>query len=109
MYGPTLYMYPDTILQRYDRYYDDCMGKFCARRGTGRGERRCVGAVSAMAPHYMVLDSLGQHRLEADVASIDEILNKVADSALLNSQERCILAWELSTALGDPSYGTYRR
>jgi hypothetical protein len=62
-----------------------------------------------MAPHFMVLDSLGQHRLEAEVASIDEILNEVADSALLTSQERCILAWELSTALGDPSYGTYRR
>ena len=52
--------------------------------------------LGAMAPHYMVLDSLDQHRLEADIASIDEILNEVADSALLNSQERCILAWELS-------------
>jgi hypothetical protein len=52
---------------------------------------------------------LDQHRLEADIASIDEILNEVADSSLLNSEERCILVWELSTALGDPSYGTYRR
>ena len=57
----------------------------------------------------MVLDSLGKHALRADVSSIDEILADVADTTLLDAQERCILAWELTTALGDPSYGTYRR
>jgi hypothetical protein len=57
----------------------------------------------------MVLDSLDQHRVEVDLATIDEILNEVAQSTLLSQQERCILAWELSTALGDPLYGAYRR
>ena len=62
---------------------------------------------SSRAPHYMVLDSLGKHALRADVSSIDEILADVADTTLLDAHERCILAWELATALGDPSYGTY--
>ena len=111
MYGPIgSYMYPDTDSAR--DMTDIMMTAWAnfARDGTpGEVKGDAWAPFSAMAPHFMVLDSLGQHRLEAEVASIDEILNEVADSALLTSQERCILAWELSTALGDPSYGTYRR
>ena len=111
MYGPIgSYMYPDTESAR--DMTDIMMTAWAnfAREGTpGAVKGDAWAPFSSMAPHYMMLDSLGQHRLEADIASIDEILNEVADSTLLNPQERCILAWELSTALGDPSYGTYRR
>ena len=111
MYGPIgSYMYPDTDSAR--DMTDIMMTAWAnfARDGTpGEVKGDAWAPFSAMAPHFMGLDSLGQHGLEAEVASIDEILNEVADSALLPSQERCILAWELSTALGDPSYGTYRR
>lgn len=111
MYGPIgSYMYPDTDSAR--DMTDIMMTAWAnfAREGVpGEVKGDAWAPFSAMAPHYMVLDSLDQHRLEVDLASIDEILNEVADSTLLNSQERCILAWELSTALGDPSYGTYRR
>ena len=111
MYGPIgSYMYPDTESAR--DMTDIMMTAWAnfAREGTpGAVKGDAWAPFSSMAPHYMVLDSLGQHRLEADIASIDEILNEVADSTLLNPRERCILAWELSTALGDPSYGTYRR
>ena len=111
MYGPIgSYMYPDT---ESARDMTDIMmtawANFARDGAPGEVKGDAWAPFSAMAPHYMVLDSLDQHRLEADVASVDEILNEVADSTLLNSQERCILAWELSTALGDPSYGTYRR
>ncbi len=111
MYGPIgSYMYPDTDSAKdMTDIMMTAWANFARDGAPGEVKGDAWAPFSAMAPHYMVLDSLGQHRLEADVASIDEILNKVADSALLNSQERCILAWELSTALGDPSYGTYRR
>ncbi len=111
MYGPIgSYMYPDTDSAKdMTDIMMTAWANFARDGAPGEVKGDAWAPFSAMAPHYMVLDSLGQHRLEADVASIDEILNEVADSALLNSQERCILAWELSTALGDPSYGTYRR
>ena len=111
MYGPIgSYMYPDTDSARdMTDIMMTAWANFARDGAPGEVKGDAWAPFSAIAPHYMVLDSLDQHRLEADVASIDEILNEVADSTLLNSQERCILAWELSTALGDPSYGTYRR
>jgi para-nitrobenzyl esterase len=111
MYGPIgAYMYPDTDSARdMTAIMMTAWANFARDGAPGEVKGDVWAPFSAMAPHYMVLDSLDQHRLEADLASIDEILNEVADSTLLNSEERCILAWELSTALGDPSYGTYRR
>ena len=55
------------------------------------------------APHYMVLDSLGAHELRADAASMEAIFAEVADTDLMTADERCILAWELATALADPA------
>ncbi len=111
MYGPIgSYMYPDTDSARdMTDIMMSAWANFARDGAPGEVKGDAWAPFSAMAPHYMVLDSLDRHRLEADIASIDEILNEVADSKLLNTQERCILAWELSTALGDPSYGTYRR
>jgi para-nitrobenzyl esterase len=111
MYGPIgSYMYPDTDSARdMTAIMMTAWANFARDGAPGEVKGDAWAPFSSMAPHYMVLDSLDQHRLEADIANIDEILNEVADSTLLNSQERCILAWELSTAMGDPSYGTYRR
>ncbi|MGB1175628.1 MAG: carboxylesterase family protein, partial [Luminiphilus sp.] len=111
MYGPIgSYMYPDTDSARDMTAIMMTAWANFARDGVpGDVKGDAWAPFSSIAPHYMVLDSLDQHRLEVDLASIDEILNEVAQSTLLNPQERCILAWELSTALGDPSYGTYRR
>ena len=111
MYGPIgSYMYPDTDSARdMTDIMMTAWANFARDGAPGEVKGDSWAPFSSIAPHYMVLDSLDQHRLEANIANIDEILNEVADSTLLNSQERCILAWELSTALGDPSYGTYRR
>ena len=111
MYGPIgSYMYPDTDSARDMTAIMMTAWANFARDGVpGDVKGDAWAPFSSIAPHYMVLDSLDQHRLEVDLASIDEILNEVVQSTLLNPQERCILAWELSTALGDPSYGTYRR
>ena len=111
MYGPIgSYMYPDTDSARDMTAIMMTAWANFARDGVpGDVKSDAWAPFSSIAPHYMVLDSLDQHRLEVDLASIDEILNEVAQSTLLNPKERCILAWELSTALGDPSYGTYRR
>ena len=111
MYGPIgSYMYPDT---ESARDMTDIMmtawGNFARSGSPGTVKGDPWAPFSSRAPHYMVLDSLGKHALRADVSSIDEILADVADTTLLDAQERCILAWELATALGDPSYGTYRR
>ena len=111
MYGPIgSYMYPDT--ESAADMTDIMMtawGNFARTGAPGAVKGSIWAPYSAMAPHYMVLDSMGQHSLRADAASIDQILATVAESTLLSDHERCILAWELSTALGDPAYGAYQR
>jgi para-nitrobenzyl esterase len=111
MYGPIgSYMYPDTDSARDMTAIMMTAWANFARDGVpGDVKGDAWAPFSSIAPHYMVLDSLDQHRVEVDLATIDEILNEVAQSTLLSQQERCILAWELSTALGDPLYGAYRR
>jgi len=111
MYGPIgSYMYPDT--ESAADMTDIMMtawGNFARTGAPGAVKGSAWAPYSALAPHYMVLDSMGQHSLRADAANINQILATVAESTLLNDRERCILAWELSTALGDPAYGTYQR
>ncbi|MDA8946180.1 carboxylesterase family protein [Luminiphilus sp.] len=111
MYGPIgSYMYPDT--ESAADMTDIMMtawGNFARTGAPGAVKGSAWAPYSALAPHYMVLDSMGQHSLRADAANINQILATVAESTLLSDSERCILAWELSTALGDPAYGTYQR
>jgi para-nitrobenzyl esterase len=111
MYGPIgSYMYPDS---ESARDMTDIMmtawGNFArdGKPGTVKGD--AWAPFVSRAPHYMVLDSLGNHELRADAASMEAIFAEVADTDLLSSNDRCILAWELATALGDPAYGAYRR
>ena len=83
MYGPIgSYMYPDTDSARdMTDIMMTAWANFARDGAPGEVKGDAWAPFSAMAPHYMVLDSLDQHRLEADIASIDEILNEVADSA----------------------------
>ena len=81
MYGPIgSYMYPDTDSARdMTDIMMTAWANFARDGAPGEVKGDAWAPFSAMAPHYMVLDSLDQHRLEADIASIDEILNEVAE------------------------------
>ena len=111
MYGPIgAYMYPDSDSARdMTEIMMTAWGNFArdGKPGTVKGD--AWAPYVSRAPHYMVLDSLGAHELKADAASMEAIFSDVADTDLLSSDERCILAWELATALADPAYGAYRR
>lgn len=111
MYGPIgSYMYPDS---ESARDMTDIMmtawGNFARAGAPGSVKGDPWAPYVTRAPHYMVLDSLGAHKLQADMASMETIFAEVADTDLMSPDERCILAWELATALADPAYGTYRR
>jgi len=59
------------------------------------------------APAFMRLDVGGQLGLSDDVPSRDELLNRVAGSDAPSELERCLLVWELLTAVGVPDYDAY--
>ena len=58
-------------------------------------------------PAFMRLDVGGQLGVSDDVPSRDELLNRVAGSDAVSELERCLLVWELLTAVGVPSYDAY--
>ena len=111
MYGPIgSYMYPDTDSARdMTDIMMTAWGNFARDGQPGAVKGDAWAPYVSHAPHYMVLDSLGAHELRADAASMEAIFAEVADTDLMTADERCILAWELATALADPAYGTYRR
>lgn len=111
MYGPIgSYMYPDS---ESARDMTDIMmtawGNFARDGKPGPVKGDAWAPYVSRAPHYMVLDSLGAHELKADAASMEAIFDEVAGTDLMTADERCILTWELATALADPAYGAYRR
>ena len=111
MYGPIgSYMYPDTDSARdMTDIMMTAWGNFARDGQPGAVKGDAWAPYVSHAPHYMVLDSLGAHELRADAASMEAIFAEVADTDLMTADERCILAWELATALADPAYGAYRR
>ena len=111
MYGPIgSYMYPDTDSARdMTDIMMTAWGNFARDGQPGSVKGDAWAPYVSRAPHYMVLDSLGAHELRADAASMEAIFAEVADTDLMTADERCILAWELATALADPAYGAYRR
>jgi len=111
MYGPIgSYMYPDTDSARdMTDIMMTAWGNFARGGQPGSVKGDAWAPYVSRAPHYMVLDSLGAHELRADAASMEAIFAEVADTDLMTADERCILAWELATALADPAYGAYRR
>lgn len=111
MYGPIgSYMFPDTDSARdMTDIMMTAWGNFAREGKPGSVKGDAWAPYGSRAPHYMVLDSLGAHELRADAASMEAIFAEVADTDLMTADERCILAWELATALADPAYGAYRR
>lgn len=111
MYGPIgSYMYPDSESARdMTEIMMTAWGNFAREGKPGSVKGDPWAPYVSRAPHYMVLDSLGAHGLKADAASMEAIFAQVADTDLMTADERCILAWELATALSDPTYGAYRR
>ena len=53
------------------------------------------------------VDVGGQLGLSNDVPSRDELLSRVAVSDAVSELERCLLVWELLTAVGVPNYDAY--
>jgi para-nitrobenzyl esterase len=102
------YMYPDTdSAAEMTEVMMTAWGAF-ARDGSprlpdGRGWPRYHPAT----PAFMRLDVGGQLGLSDDVPSRNELLSRVASSDAVSELERCLLVWELLTAVGVPSYDAY--
>jgi para-nitrobenzyl esterase len=104
------FMYPDTDSAR--EMTDIMMtawGAF-AREGAPRLPRELDWPrYDSTHPAFIRLDVGDGLGLSDDVPSRDELLNRVASSAAVSELERCLLAWEMVTAVGDPDYGAYTR
>ena len=102
------YMYPDTdSAAEMTEIMMTAWGAF-ARDGTPRlPDGRDWPLYNPAAPAFMRLDVGDQLGLSDDVPSRDELLSRVAGSDAVSELERCLLVWELLTAVGVPSYGAY--
>jgi para-nitrobenzyl esterase len=102
------YMYPDTdSAAEMTEVMMTAWGAF-ARDGTPRlPDGRDWPRYDPATPAFMRLDVGGQLGLSDDVPSRDELLSRVASSDAVSELERCLLVWELLTAVGVPSYDAY--
>ena len=102
------YMYPDTdSAAEMTEIMMTAWGAF-ARDGTPRlPDGRDWPRYDPATPAFMRLDVGGQLGLSDDVPSRDELLSRVASSDAVSELERCLLVWELLTAVGVPSYDAY--
>ena len=102
------YMYPDTdSAAEMTEVMMTAWGAF-ARDGTPRlPDGRDWPRYDPATPAFMRLDVGGRLGLSDDVPSRDELLSRVASSDAVSELERCLLVWELLTAVGVPSYDAY--
>jgi para-nitrobenzyl esterase len=109
MYGPIGdYMYPDTDSARV--MTERMMGAWAEFARSGR-----PGAVanvdwppySAMAPHFMRLDSDDGLGLSFGAEDRVGLMNDIAQTTVLSPLQQCLLLWELLTAVGQPDYAAY--
>jgi para-nitrobenzyl esterase len=102
------YMYPDTdSAAEMTEIMMTAWGTF-ARDGSPRlPDGRNWPRYDPATPAFMRLDVGGQLGLSDDVPSRDELLSRVASSDAVSELERCLLVWELLTAVGVPSYDAY--
>ena len=61
----------------------------------------------ASQPTFMTLDSGDALALSDDVPTLGALLDQVASSQVVSELERCLLVWELLTAVGTPDYDAY--
>ena len=58
-------------------------------------------------PAFVRLDVGEGLGVSDDVPDREQLLNRIAASAVVSELERCLLAWEMVTAVGDPDYRIY--
>ena len=102
------YMYPNTdSAAEMTEIMMTAWGAF-ARDGSPRlPDGRNWPRYNPETPSFMRLDVGGQVGLSDDVSSRDVLLSRVAGSDAVSELERCLLVWELLTAVGVPSYDVY--
>ena len=102
------YMYPNTdSAAEMTEIMMTAWGAF-ARDGSPRlPDGRNWPRYNPETPSFMRLDVGGQLGLSDDVSSRDVLLSRVAGSDAVSELERCLLVWELLTAVGVPSYDVY--
>ena len=61
----------------------------------------------ASQPAFMTLDSCDALALSDDVPPLATLLDQVGSSQVVSELERCLLVWELLTAVGTPDYDAY--
>ena len=110
MYGEIgTYMYPETpSASRMTEIMMSAWGSF-ARNGAPiiEGGPEWV-AWDANDPAFMRLDVGDALGMSDDVQSRAALLERIAVSSVVSELERCIVAWELLTAVGIPDYDAYR-
>ena len=102
------YMYPNTdSAAEMTEIMMTAWGAF-ARDGAPRlPDGRDWPRYDPVTPSFMRLDVGGQLGLSDDVPGRDELLSRVAGSDVVSELERCLLVWELLTAVGVPRYNVY--
>jgi para-nitrobenzyl esterase len=102
------YMYPDTESAReMTEVMMSAWGSF-AREGAPRLPNKIDWPrYEASQPAFMTLDSGNALALSDDVPPLAALLDQVASSQVVSELERCLLAWELLTAVGSPDYDAY--
>ena len=102
------YMYPDTdSAAEMTEIMMTAWGAF-ARDGSPRlPNGRDWPRYDPATPAFMRLDVGGQLELSDDVPDRDELLSRVAGNETVSELERCLLVWELLTAVGVPNYDAY--
>ena len=110
MYGDIgNYMYPDTdsaaeMTEIMMTAWSAFANKGVPRLPDGRDWPR----YEPESPAFMRLDVGEQLGLSDDVLTRNELLERVAASDTVSELERCLLVWELLTAVGVPSYDAYQ-
>jgi para-nitrobenzyl esterase len=102
------YMYPDTeSAQEMTEVMMSAWGSF-ARDGAPRLPNKVDWPrYEASQPAFMTLDSGDALALSDDVPTLATLLDQVASSQVVSELERCLLVWELLTAVGTPDYDAY--
>jgi len=102
------YMYPDTpSAEEMTLVMMTAWGRF-AHEGAPELPRALEWPQYAPeAPAFMRLDTGADLGISDDVLSREVLLDRVAETALLNELEKCLLVWELVTAVGLPDYEAY--
>jgi len=102
------YMYPDTeSARKMTEVMMSAWGSF-AREGAPRLPNEIDWPrYKASQPAFMTLDSGDALALSDDVPPLATLLDQVGSSQVVSELERCLLVWELLTAVGTPDYDAY--